>query len=380
MSVSELTKQLIALPSFDDGDLFEKPMSDFLAAYIKEHLPWLTVTLQEAAPNRFNVFAKDVSETTLLVVDQIDTVPPGLDWATDPLTPVEKNGKIYGLGASDSKGNVAAFLTALKKVGPTRGLALLLYVDEEAGFLGMKHFIESDLATTISPDRVLCIDGNGSSLGLACRGVTEFDVEIWCDSGHSADLNNKGAIRRLMEAFSSYQDLLLSRDVSEVRSSAHIARIESGFLLDDKSGGKVFGDRGNQVPNYAFAKIESRMASEITWEDTQEVFSTILSQDKDVSFTLTPIHVFQGYQSDPSQLADVKGAIEAIYNQVKELNPSTFGYLDFAMLKQIYPDTTIFSFGLGEPGVNHAANEYVTVDALEAGVLVYEQLITGIQA
>ena len=68
----------------------------------------------------------------------VDVVPPGPleQWTSDPFTPTERDGYLYGRGASDMKGPLAAMLTAVERVAaanaPHRGsVAVLLTSDEE---------------------------------------------------------------------------------------------------------------------------------------------------------------------------------------------------------------------------------------------------------
>jgi succinyl-diaminopimelate desuccinylase len=67
----------------------------------------------------------------------VDVVPPGPveQWSSDPFTPTERAGLLYGRGAADMKGAVAAMVTAAERVARTaagRGsVAILLTSDEE---------------------------------------------------------------------------------------------------------------------------------------------------------------------------------------------------------------------------------------------------------
>ncbi len=374
MNVTELTKQLIALPSFVDGMQNEKPMSDFLAEYAREKFPWMTVTLQEVAPNRFNLFLRDSAPTQLLVVDQIDTVVPDSGWRTDPLVAVEDDRKLYGLGTSDSKGNVAAFLTALEAFGETRGLAMLLYVDEEYLFKGMKTFASSNVARSIDPKLILSIDGNGSSLGTGCRGLVEFTVRLRSESGHSANPAIHGALRPFISTWEAFDAWVRLRGTS----SAQIAFIRSGLVVGETDEGLIFGQEGNRIPNFVEAKVEVRPSAGLGWAEIQSFWRERLRVYPNVEMEINPIFTYAGFATDRKRLCSVEDAVRSVQGSISYLDTSTFGYLDIAMLRELYPNAALCSFGVGELGVTHRANEYVSIDRLEEGVSVYKQILTNV--
>lgn len=73
----------------------------------------------------------------ICLAGHLDVVPPGPveRWTSDPFTPVERDGFLYGRGAADMKGSIAAMVTAAERVvGMQRAsgsVALLLTSDEE---------------------------------------------------------------------------------------------------------------------------------------------------------------------------------------------------------------------------------------------------------
>ncbi|MBD3203437.1 M20/M25/M40 family metallo-hydrolase, partial [Candidatus Woesearchaeota archaeon] len=99
--MAELLKKLISINSVSGN---EKEIADFLEKYLKK---------QEIVPKRIgdNLIVKTGSgKKTVMLVSHVDTVPAGVSWTADPFSPVIKENRIYGLGASDNKSNVALLL------------------------------------------------------------------------------------------------------------------------------------------------------------------------------------------------------------------------------------------------------------------------------
>ncbi|MCR4314217.1 MAG: M20 family metallopeptidase [Candidatus Uhrbacteria bacterium] len=379
MNVIELTKKLISLPSYDDGSLYERPVSDFLVAYVREFLPWMRIELQEVAPNRLNVFFRDSGETRVFVVDQIDTVVPDSGWTTNPLEAVERDGKIFGLGASDSKGNVAALLKALEAIGPTSGLAVLFYVDEEYFFKGMKRFVSSPLARSINPSSIISVDGNGSSLGTGCRGLVEFDLELRSASGHSANPKTLGVLRPFLKTVEAFEDWLSTyQDEYQGIPTSNIARLQSGLLLCENVSGSDFGEQGNRIPNFLQAKIEVRTTPSLSGKQIESFWRSSLEHSTGLNITFTPIFDYSGFSTPRDALIPAERAISSVLGRVDYLDASSFGYLDLSMLALVYPNARLCSFGIGEPGTNHQANEHLLIQRLEMGQAVYERIIKNL--
>lgn len=84
-----------------------------------------------------NLWARRGSEGPLIcLAGHVDVVPPGpiADWTSDPFTPVERDGFLYGRGTADMKGALAAMVTAAERIvtaGHRGSIALLVTADEE---------------------------------------------------------------------------------------------------------------------------------------------------------------------------------------------------------------------------------------------------------
>src|ERR1051325_10879285 len=126
MSKAErLLRELIALPSVNpaflpvnDPRASEKHVGDFLAA--KAAKTGLDVVLQPALPHRSNLLAalspRGKPNQRILLAPHLDTIG-----AEDgQFIPNKKNGRIYGRGACDAKGPVAAMFTAMCELAESR--------------------------------------------------------------------------------------------------------------------------------------------------------------------------------------------------------------------------------------------------------------------
>jgi acetylornithine deacetylase len=100
--------------------------------------------LDEHGIEKINLVAltADVSEVELALVGHTDTVPYDPHWS-EATNLTERDGKLYGRGSCDTKGFIAAALTALENVKVSKPLALIFTADEEIGLRGAKQFAQA---------------------------------------------------------------------------------------------------------------------------------------------------------------------------------------------------------------------------------------------
>lgn len=374
--VVQLTQELVKRQSYREGNLNEKKVTNFLYRYLKTNFPFLTVRKQYVAKNRWNIFAYDQFPTKLLVVDHTDTVEPVSSWSFNPLEPAILDSKLSGLGSSDTKGSIAAFLAALQEAGETKGLALLFYVDEEYDFLGMKQFVNSKESKNIFPKYIYSLDGDDLRLGLGCRGLIELKVTLVGKTGHSAKGNGVNVNSIFLQIIQEVENLLgLYSDPYLGKTTLNVARINSGCL----TGNNQFSTQGNRIPDYLESVVELRKASAAC---TVTVLKKIIEKISKKNKAKCSINITQDWQSFVSSKKDVAPVIDVLEKElsaIRFLDPNVFGYLDVAQLRSRYPKSVIFSCGSGVPGQAHAAEEYVEIENLQKAVRINIALLKKLQ-
>jgi len=140
--------------------------------------------LDELGVEKINLIAltEDVSEVELALVGHTDTVPYDPNWS-EATNLTERDGKLYGRGACDTKGFIAAALTAVENVKPKKPLAMIFTADEEIGLRGAKQLAQQ------RPLRVrYSIVGEPTSLKpiRAGKGYSLAEVIVKGREAHSA--------------------------------------------------------------------------------------------------------------------------------------------------------------------------------------------------
>jgi acetylornithine deacetylase len=128
---------------------------------------------------------EDGGEVELALVGHTDTVPFDAAW-TEALTLTERDGKLYGRGACDTKGFIAAALAAIEETnvrGLARPLALVLTADEEVGCLGAKRLAE---ARALHVRHAVVGEPTSLQPMRAGKGYCLADVTVRGREGHSA--------------------------------------------------------------------------------------------------------------------------------------------------------------------------------------------------
>jgi succinyl-diaminopimelate desuccinylase len=185
----KLTRQLIAINSENPpGD--ESGIADFVRGYLLEL--GLRVKIFEFEKKRPNVLAyleKKSNNHSLLITPHLDTVPAGKSWRFNPFSGKISGGRIYGLGATDCKCNLACSLEVIKSIIEDKkelpyNLIFAATADEESGSdLGLIPLLERKL---LNPDAALVLDADDFEIIVAQKGLIHLKVRISGKKAHGA--------------------------------------------------------------------------------------------------------------------------------------------------------------------------------------------------
>jgi len=333
----------------------------------------------ENTPDVDNLFARlGNSGPHLCFAGHVDVVPTGdlVLWTDPPFDGVIKDGVIYGRGACDMKGSVAAFAAAAVDVagnydGKLPGsISLLITGDEEGpainGTVKMLSWLEDNNQV---PDECLvgeptCSDTFGDTIKIGRRGSITFDVVVKGIQGHSAyphlSLNPIPILARLVDRLSQQE-------------------LDSGTDHFDPSTLAVSTfDVGNRAANVTPEQASARFNIRFNTEHTSTSLITMVQEQCDA------IQVEMGGQFEVSSIVGAEcflghpGPLLSIVQQAlrdetgKEATLSTSGGTsDARFIKNYCP---VIEFGPVNKTI-HQVNECLAVNELEALARVYKQII-----
>ena len=237
VDVVKLTRELIDIPSVT-GEEFQIGTS--LAELLNRR--GYQVDLQEIENDRANLIATTGKQPKIVLSTHMDTVPPYFAASED-------DEFIYGRGACDAKGIIAAQIAAAEKLradGVTE-IGLLFTVDEEVTSAGAKALNELPLASSC---RYL-INGEPTDnrLAIGTKGSLQVTIKTKGRAAHSAyPEEGDSAIEKLLDVLSDVRKIKWPSDETFGETTCNIGVISGGT-------------RANVVPDEAQTVLQIRLAT-----------------------------------------------------------------------------------------------------------------------
>jgi succinyl-diaminopimelate desuccinylase len=192
--VAALLGDLVAIPSVNpmhnqttDPPFGEARIADYIEQYARSL--GLEVTRQPVLPDRYNLLITLPGRTSnrgLLFECHMDTVP-GWNGEPDPFDARVVGGRLYGRGACDVKGTLAAMLLALRllvdrDLQPPRPVLLAATVDEEYQARGVRRLVEQGVAA----ESAVVGEPTGLMVVVAHMGCIRWRLAARGRSAHSS--------------------------------------------------------------------------------------------------------------------------------------------------------------------------------------------------
>lgn len=178
-----------------------------------------------------------------------DTVEYIDGWNTDPFLLTKIDNNLYGLGACDMKGGIAAFLSAISDIDLKKlkyGIRVYITYDEEIGFTGIKEIVRKK---EIFPEYVLVGEPTENKEMIGCKGL--FAIKLYTkgikvhsstpDKGISANTN---MIRLLCELEDFYNDKI--RNIKDDKYEISNTTMNIGLL----NGGSAINSVAAECMSY----------------------------------------------------------------------------------------------------------------------------------
>jgi acetylornithine deacetylase/succinyl-diaminopimelate desuccinylase family protein len=319
----------------------------------------------EKEPGRTNVVARiGAGRPRVLVACHFDVVPAGDGWTSDPFDPVERDGRLYGRGAKDNKGPLAAMMVAADYLKAHEAdlsgeFILVGCADEEAGSpLGMIYLLEE--------------------CGL------EADLAVVPDAGHEMreiDVGEKGALFVKVRA----DGRQAHGSVPEQGASAlwpmldFLGRIRDWRppVPENGPGADLFspptlnvgsihaGTVANIVPGRCEAQVDMRYLPGTDGADLVAHLRSVLAEVEDgapgVTMTLDVLA-----DQPPTLVENEGGLVETVERHTEAVTgarPERIGQPGATVAKfLILHGIPAIGFSCGPKGVEHVADEWIEIE------------------
>jgi acetylornithine deacetylase len=365
--VAELAARLVELESINPdvvpGGSGEEAVARFVAEWCER--AGLETTLEEAAPGRPNVIALARGRSggrSLLLNAHMDTV--GVAGMTDPFASRAEDGRLYGRGAYDMKGSLAACMVATTEAG-RRGLAgdvvLAAVADEEFASVGTEA-----VAARLRADAAIVTEPTELQVAVAHRGFVHVEVETHGRAAHGSRPElGVDAIAKMGRVLVGIEqlDATLRADPSHRHlgsGSVHASLVEGGQEFSSYPARCVLHAERRTIPGETVTDVE---------DELRAIVDAAADGDPDFSADVRVLG-----SREPFEIGETEPIVEVVRRQATAVlgaEPALVGvpfWADSALLAGAGIPTVLFG-PRGEGA--HAAVEWVELDDLERCAEIY---------
>ena len=239
MTVKDILRDLVAINTIKDKE--NKEIMDYIENFVKP-LGFDVDRRKNPDTGKEVLVASFGENPTFGFLGHTDTVDVTEGWTYDPFNLTEEDGKLYGLGACDMKGGIAAALAAtaqaplaeIKAAG--KGIKMYWTYDEEILFGGIYDLVKSGEQF---PEHVLVCEPTDNMPEIGSKGILEYIFTFNGVTTHSSrpidgKSSNKNAVKFLNKMM-EIEDKLRKNNhplFSVPRSTMNIGIIEGGTAIN----------------------------------------------------------------------------------------------------------------------------------------------------
>jgi len=342
-------QELIRIPSVTGN---EKAISK----YVSQELQKMGYRPQIKEDNVY--FEVGKGSKSLLLNAHLDTVDVGGEWTHEPFKATTEKGKIFGRGASDDKGNIAAMLeiARLAKDTPVNGRLVFTFTTgeefgtklEAKGSYLLSQFLKAEKALVLEPQTD--VEENKINIIYGCRGIENILVRIKGKGSHTGyPERGVNAISKAVEVLAQLEKVdfhTVKAEGQEIKTICMPIRINGGadiFLVPDKCE----------------IMVHCRTAPEdsVIFDQVDSVCREICGDN----YEIENLYSAPGYIEDPDD-----PLVDIIRQEAKRFDFTTQnrfagGRIDASIFKAI-GNIPSFCMGVGNREQMHLVDEYITVE------------------
>lgn len=370
-NVISLLQQLVRIPSVNPdnapgtSDTGEETIAIFLSGWLESI--GAEVSLEEIKPGRPNLvarFAPMDGRPRILLGPHLDTVGVG-GMTIEPFSGEIRDGRVWGRGASDTKGPMAAMLWALHEnrdilADLPVAVDFVAFMGEESGQWGSKNFAKHhgtdyQFALVGEPTSMEVVHVTKGSLWATLRATGRAAHSSMPERGENAILKLTRALDRL--------DCHLGADLATYthpvlgRSTLNIGVIRGGA-------------RPNIVPDLAEAEIDIRITPSLA-----AAGGALKLLTETLVFHDLPLEIVRPHENPPMDTASEHPMIRRLLANGSQLAGAPW-FSDAAHLSS--GGIPSICIGPGSIDQAHTADEFIEIQALEAGAEFFTRFVRGL--
>ncbi len=340
--ILSLLKNLISTKSFSKEEGKTAVLiEEFLSAF---GVKWRRSNNNIWAKNRYF----DIQKPTLLLNSHHDTVQPNPNYTLDPFSPIEREGKLFGLGSNDAGGClvslIGAFIHYYERNNLSFNLVLAATAEEE---ISGSDGLESLLHELGKLDCAIVGEPTGMEMAVAEKGLMVIDAEVTGKSGHAARDTGVNSI------YLAIEDIEKLRKYKFDKVSKWLGPVKMTVTVINA------GNQHNVIPGNCQYVIDVRTNDSY---DNEEVFS-ILQNELDANLKA------RSFRMKPSFIDHDHPLVKAGQNMGCELFGSP------TSSDQTFLNIPSVKIGPGMSERSHSPDEYIYLEEWKEGLDKYIGLI-----